>query len=80
MKMNIWIHTAVAATALAATIVVAVASVATYDAANPSAAKADRLPIANQAASNSQHYVTIEQRGDHLSVLTRVPVTSVASN
>ncbi len=77
--MTIWIHTTVAATALAATIVVAVASVATYDAANPSAAKADRLPIAN-AAPDSQRYMTIEHRGDHLSVLTRVPVTSVASN
>lgn len=77
--MNIWIHTTVAATALAATIVVAVASVATYEAATPSAAKADRLPIANVATGN-QRYVTIEHRGDHLSVLTRVPVTSLASN
>ena len=80
--MNIWIHTTVAATALAATIVVAVASVATYDAVNPSAAKADRLPIASAAAvsAESQRYITIEQRGDHLSILTRVPVTSMASN
>ena len=78
--MNIWIHTTIAATALAATIVVAVASVATYDAVNPSAAKADRLPIATSTAADSERYVTIEQRGDHLSVLTRVPVTSVASN
>jgi len=78
--MNIWIHTTVAATALAATIVVAVASVATYEAATPSAAKADRLPIASSVATGNQRYVTIEHRGDHLSVLTRVPVTSLASN
>lgn len=77
--MNIWIHSTIAATSLAATIAVAFAGAAVYEADAPAAAaKSDRLPIAEQAPANVR-YVTIESRGEQLSVLSRVPVTLTSS-
>lgn len=76
--MNIWIHTTIAATALAATVAVAVAGVSAYN-GSEIGTKSDRLPVATDTVP-SLRYVTIEKRGDGLSVLTRVPVTAVATN
>ncbi|MEQ9689442.1 MAG: hypothetical protein RLO48_06900 [Bauldia litoralis] len=77
--MRIWIHSTIAATSLAATIAVAFAGAAVYDAsARTAAAKSDRLDVAEQATANLR-YVTIESRGEQLSVLYRVPVTLTSS-
>jgi len=78
--MNILIHTAIAATSLAATVAVAFAGAAILDSGTPvAAAKSDRLEIAGEAPADMR-YITIESRGDQVSVLQRVPVTLTASN
>ena len=76
--MNVWMHTTIAATALVATVAVAVAGVSLIDPVAPTAAKEDRLPVTEMAAETE--YTTIEMRGDGVSVLQRVPVTTVAAN
>jgi len=77
--MEIWIHSTIAAASLAATIAVAFAAAAVYDASAPTtAAKSDRLAIAVHAPRNVR-YVTVESRGERLSVLSRVPVTLTSS-
>ena len=64
-----WFHTAILATALAATVAVGLASASMY--LNTAAApKADRLPV----VADAQGYVTIETRGDGISVLQRVHI------
>ncbi|MCB1495421.1 MAG: hypothetical protein KDJ86_06525 [Bauldia sp.] len=78
--MNILVHTAIAATSLAATVAVAFAGAAILDSGAPvAAAKSDRLEVAAEAPAETR-YITIESRGDQVSVLQRVPVTLTASN
>jgi hypothetical protein len=74
--MTIWLHTTILATSLAATIAIGIASAAKYDAANDVAPKADMLPVATDAAP-ANGYVTVEERGDGVSVLARVPAASL---
>lgn len=76
--MNIWIHSTIVATSLAATVAVAFAAAAIYTTTQDVAAKADRLPIAQRLSSDSR-YMTVETRGEQLSVLERVPVMTTAS-
>lgn len=69
--MNVWIHSAVLATTLAAAIAVGMASAATPgNDASFAAAKADRLPV----VAETDAYVTVETRGNGVSVLKRVPL------
>lgn len=78
--MNFWIHSTIAATSLAATVAVAFAGAAVYEAGAPTVApKSDRLEIATTAPADI-NYVTVESRGEQVSVLERVPVTMTASN
>lgn len=70
--MTIWLHTTILATSLAATIAIGIASAAKYDTATEVAPKADMLPVATDTAA-AEGYVTIEERGDGVSVLARVP-------
>jgi len=63
------IHSAVLATSLVATAAIGLASAAIYTGANPTAVKADRLPVVADASGN---YYTIETRTDGVSVLSRV--------
>ena len=73
--MNIWINSMIAATSLAATIAVVFAGTVVHDgSAPPAAVKSDRLAIAEQATENMR-YVTVESRGEQISVLSRVTVT-----
>ena len=65
-----WFHTTILATALAATVAVGLASASMYINANTAAAKADRLPVVADANS----YVTVETRGDGVSVLKRIQI------
>ena len=68
--MHSLFHTTILATTLVATLAVGIASAAILVNSNErAAAKADRLPV---AASTS--YVTVETRGDKLSILARMPV------
>ncbi len=71
--MTIWLHTTILATSIAATIAVGIASAAKYDATEMVAPKADQLPIAEVASAPAQDFVTIEKRGDGVSVLARIP-------
>lgn len=76
--MNVWFHSTIAATAVVATAAVAFAGVSLYDAPQPHVlAKSDRLPVSQEVASSD--YITVESRGELLSVLERVPVTKVAA-
>jgi hypothetical protein len=74
--MTIWFHTTILATSLAATIAIGIASAAKYDAARDVAPKADMLPVATDVA-NAGGYVTVEERGDGVSVLARVPAETL---
>ena len=65
-----WFHTAVLATAFAGTLAVGLASAAMVISANSAAPKADRLPV----LADSRGYVTVETRGDGVSVLNRVQI------
>ena len=67
--MKIWIHSTILATSLAASVAVGFAGVAQYK-TGPAAPKGDRLV---PAALSRCNFVTIEARGDHLSVLASVP-------
>ncbi len=65
------IHSTILATTLAATVAVGLAGASVYVHDNEApAAKADRLPV----IADANGYVTIETRGDGVSVLKRVPV------
>ncbi len=67
--MNVRMHTAVLATALVAAITVGIASAAIQgNPASQAAAKSDRLPM----LANATQYVTIETRGERVSMLERV--------
>jgi hypothetical protein len=71
--MTIWLHTTILATSVAATIAVGIASAAKYDESRAVAPKADLLPIATETAPAAADYITVEKRGDRVSVLARVP-------
>ena len=71
--MTIWLHTTILATSLAATIAIGIASAAKYDPAAFVAPKADMLPL----AAETNAYVTVEERGDGVSVLARVPADTL---
>jgi hypothetical protein len=70
--MTIWFHSTIIATSLAATIAVGLASAAKYESAPAVAPKGDLQPIATETTP-APEYVTVEARGDGVSVLTRVP-------
>jgi hypothetical protein len=65
-----WFHTAILATAFAGTVAVGLASASLLITANTAAPKADRLPV----LADSRGYVTVETRGDGISVLNRVQI------
>jgi len=78
-KMTIWFHSTILATGLAATVAVGIAGAAVYNGFDvPVAPKADRLPVATPSGAKS--YVTLETRGNGVSVLSRVPLTLQATN
>lgn len=71
--MTIWLHSTIIATSVAATIAVGIASAAKYDPNAGVAPKADLLlPIVSEEAAVGD-FVTVEERGDRVSVLARVP-------
>lgn len=74
--MTIWLHTTILATSIAATIAIGIASAAKYEATSAAAPKADPLAVA-PANVNSGDYVTVEERGDGVSVLARVPADTL---
>ncbi len=74
--MTIWLHTTILATSLAATIAIGIASAAKYEASTEVAPKADMLPVAATVSPASGDYVTVEKRGDGVSVLARIPAAS----
>lgn len=74
--MTIWLHTTILATSVAATIAVGIASAAKYDASNAVAPKADLLPVATETVPATADYITVEKRGDRVSVLARVPAAT----
>ena len=77
--MSIWFHSTILATGLAATVAVGIAGAAVYDSLTiPVAPKADRLPIA--ATGQLKSYVTVETRGNGVSLLSRLPATGQAAN
>lgn len=77
--MNVWFHSTILATGIAATVAVGIAGAAVYNTIDlPVAPKADRLPIAAPATSKS--FITVETRGNGVSVLSRLPVTVQAMN
>jgi hypothetical protein len=63
-------HSAVLATTLVATVAVGVASASLLANSTAAAPKGDRLPVIADASG----YVTIETRGDGVSILKRVQV------
>ena len=65
-----WFHTTIIATALVATVAVGIASASMLIAGNDAAERADRLPVVADAAG----YVTVETRGDGVSILNRIQV------
>jgi len=65
-----WFHSAVLAVTLVATVAVGVASASLYLGSSQAAPKADRLPVVADASG----YVTIETRGDGVSVLKRIQI------
>ncbi len=73
--MTIWLHTTILATSLAATIAIGLASAAKYDGATTVAPKADMLPVSDTTAVPG--FVTVEERGDGVSVLARVPAETI---
>ena len=77
--MTIWFHSTILATGLAATVAVGIAGAAVYNTRDlPLAPKADRLPVA--APGGTKTFITVETRGDSVSVLSRLPVTVQAAN
>lgn len=74
--MTIWLHTTILATSLAATIAVGIASAAKYEAPGAVAPKGDLLQAVIEQAENPA-FVTIEERGDGVSVLARVPAETI---
>jgi hypothetical protein len=72
--MTIWLHTTILATCAAATIAIGIASAAKYEATSAVAPKADMLAVAPAAADD---YVTVEERGDGMSVLARFPADTL---
>lgn len=72
--MTIWLHTTILATSVAATIAVGIASAAKYDAGAAVAPKADLLPVVAAQGTATVDFVTVEKRGNGVSVLARVPV------
>lgn len=69
-------HATVLATCAIATLAVGIAGASVLQQSYPIAKKADRLPMVAEATVPSA--VTIEQRGDGLSIVTRTP--SAAAN
>jgi hypothetical protein len=65
-----WFHSAILATTLVATVAVGVASASLLLNGSQPAPKGDRLPV----IADSSGYVTIETRGDGVSILKRVQV------
>jgi hypothetical protein len=77
--MTVWFHSTILATGLAATVAVGIAGAAVYTGFEaPVAAKADRLPVA-AATAGDKRFVTLETRGNGMSVLSRVPLTQQAA-
>ena len=77
--MNILTHSIIAGTCLVATAAVAVAGVSMVN-TNATTAKADRQVTAQMPATHGG-YVTVEERGDGLSVLIRMPAeTTLAAD
>lgn len=77
--MNIWMHSTIAATSLVATLAVAFVGITMIGSSDLKvSAKADRLPMASTVAVDTD-FMTIESRGERLSVLSRIPVTTVAA-
>ena len=70
--MSLWFQSTILATSLAATVAVGLASAAIYNESPVTAAKTDRLPIAETPHSA---YLTVETRQNGVSVLNRVPLT-----
>jgi hypothetical protein len=69
--MTLWFHSTILATSIAATVAVGIASAAIYSETTARAApKSDRMPI---AANSAPEYLTVETRGDGVSVLSRIP-------
>jgi hypothetical protein len=75
--MTIWLHSTILATSIAATIAIGIASAAKYDVGTNVAPKADMLPIAAATGPADTGYVTVEQRGEGVSVLARVPAETL---
>jgi hypothetical protein len=74
--MTIWLHTTVIATCVAATIAVGIASAAKYEAGG-AAPKGDLLPVVSSETAPAGQFVTVEERGDGVSVLARIPAETV---
>lgn len=85
--MAILIHSAVLATAIGATAAVAFGGANVLGERQAAAAKGDRLAIESHCEvaaadpmvcnpASAVRYVTIEERSDGVSVLTRVPITA----
>ncbi|MCX5493825.1 hypothetical protein OSH11_03820 [Kaistia dalseonensis] len=73
--MSTWFHTTILATCAAATIAVGFASAAVYsDIDAPRAKKADRL-IVGVRGDMKMPEITVQQRGEGMSIVTRVPIT-----
>jgi hypothetical protein len=76
--MTIWLHSTILATSIAATIAIGIASAAKYEAGATVAPKGDMLPVASETmAAPTGGFVTVEERGDGVSVLARIPADSL---
>ena len=71
--MTIWLHTTIIATSVAATVAVGIASAAKYEATDAVAPKGDLLTVDTAMAAPTRDFVTVEKRGDGVSVLARIP-------
>jgi hypothetical protein len=71
--MTLRFHSMILTTAVAATLAVGFASAAVITDHSQAAPKGDRLPVATTTA-DAGDYVTVETRGDGVSILERVPV------
>ena len=70
--MNVRMNSAIVATTVVAAIAVGIASASTKgEVEGAAAAKSDRLPIVANAATAAL-YVTVETRGDGVSMLERI--------
>jgi hypothetical protein len=70
--MTIWFHSTILATSIAATIAVGLASAAKYESQPIAAPKGDFL-MPQSSAVDTEAFVTVEARGEGVSVLARVP-------